>query len=155
MRYIKHLLFIFLLAFGFTACEKKDIGVLQEVHWDRDMCERCKMVVSERNYGVQVINMQNGRHYMFDDIGCMFLWFDENKFAWEQEAKIWIPDMKTGKWIDARKAIYDTENITPMAYGFAAHETKQTIKSGDEVVGFEELRNRVREIETKTNRKAY
>jgi nitrous oxide reductase accessory protein NosL len=155
MKHINYLLFGLLFAFGFAGCEKKDIGALHEVHWDRDMCVRCKMVVSERHHGVQVIDMQSGKYYMFDDVGCMVLWFDENRFAWEKEAKIWITDMKTGKWIDAKTAFYDTINITPMAYGIAAHETNQTIKAGEEIIDFEQMRERVREIEAKTNRKAY
>lgn len=155
MKHFNYLLFGVMLLFGFAGCEKKDIGALHETHWDRDMCARCKMVVSDRHHGVQVIDMQRGKHYMFDDIGCMVLWFDENRYDWEKQAKIWVTDFDTGKWIDARIAYYDTMQITPMAYGFAAHEAKQTIKSGEEIIDFEHMRDRVREIEVKTNRKAY
>ncbi|MFT7823518.1 MAG: hypothetical protein ABXS92_02030 [Sulfurimonas sp.] len=140
---------------GFSGCEKKDPTALHEVHWDRDMCVRCKMVVSERHHAVQVINVENGRSYMFDDIGCTILWFHEEKIEWAPKAKIWITDVDTGKWIDARTAFYDTMNITPMAYGFAAHESKESIKEGEEVVDFEEMSKRIFEIEAKNNRKAY
>ena len=155
MRYFSPLIVLFIAFFGLAGCEKKDPSALNDVHWDRDMCIRCKMVVSERHHGVQVIDIQSGRHYMFDDIGCMVLWFDENKFAWESKAKIWITDADTGEWIDARSALYDTMNITPMAYGFAAHGTKARIKEGEETVDFEEMRRRVRKIEAEKNRKAY
>ena len=53
----------------FTACEKKVTTEVHEVHWDRDMCARCVMVVSDRNQTVQVINPKDGEAYIFDDIG--------------------------------------------------------------------------------------
>ena len=157
MNAVKVLFFGLLLLLNFTGCEKKEISTeLHEVHWDRDMCERCKMVTSDRHHTVQVINPANGRSYMFDDIGCALLWFDDEKIAWKDKAKIWITDAGTGKWIDARTAFYDTHSITPMAYGFAAHEKKESIKAGEEIVSYENIAKRVFEIEAKNNnRKAY
>jgi len=156
MNVVKLFLLLFLLL-SFNSCEKKKITTeLHEVHWDRDMCERCKMVTSDRHHAVQVINPQNGKSYMFDDIGCTLLWFDDEKIKWKEQAKIWITDVETGRWIDARNAFYDTHNITPMAYGFAAHEKKQSIKVGEEVVKYDALFKRILEIETKNNsRRAY
>lgn len=138
---------IIFIAFNFTACEKKISTEIQEIHWDRDMCTRCVMVVSDRNQTVQVINPKNGKTRVFDDIGCAILWFKDEKIKWQDEAVIWINDIKTSKWIDARKAFYDTMNITPMAYGFGAHENKETIKKGLEIVNFEEMRKRVLKME--------
>jgi len=155
MRFVKLLLLSIVVLLNFSACEKRDPKALHEVHWDRDMCERCKMVVSERHHAVQVINVENRRSYMFDDIGCVVLWFDDEKITWASKAKIWITDVTTGKWIDARKAFYDTNNITPMAYGLAAHKSKESIKEGEEIVNFEEMSKRIFKIETNKNRKAY
>ena len=157
MSVVKTLFFTVLLLLGFNGCEKKQITTeLQEVHWDRDMCERCKMVTSDRHHTVQVINPQNGKAYMFDDIGCALLWFDEEKIAWKDQAKVWITDAKTAEWIDAKTAYYDTENVTPMAYGFAAHLNKSDIKEGKEVILYDALFKRVSEIEKKNNnRRAY
>ena len=138
-----------------TGCEKKDPKALNEVHWDRDMCQRCKMVVSERNHAVQVINITNGRSYMFDDIGCVVLWFDDEKIDWASKAIIWITDVNTGEWIDAKKAFYDSNNVTPMAYGFAAHKSRESIKKGEEVIDFEEISKRVFKIEEKNNARRY
>ena len=140
-------LFIFHFSlFTFLGCEQKITTELHKVHWDRDMCERCKMVVSDRKNTVQVINPKTGRSYMFDDIGCTILWFKEDKIEWENNATIWINNIETGKWIDAKKAFYDTENITPMAYGFGAHSSKTTIKKGQEIVDYEEVKKRVIKI---------
>jgi len=144
--------FFLLLGLGisilnFVGCEKRSITTQpSEVHWDRDMCSRCAMVVSDRKNTTQVINPENGKVYMFDDIGCMVLWFENEKIPWKDKAVIWITDASTGKWIDARKAFYDTENITPMAYGFCAHKSKDTIAKDQEIIDYDEVAKRVKKI---------
>ena len=145
MKYFKFLVIVFLVL-TFSACEKKSSTAVREVHWDRDMCARCVMVVSDRHNTTQVINPDTGKKYMFDDIGCMVLWFKDNNIEWKDKAVIWITDVVTGKWIDARKAFYDTENVTPMAYGFCAHKSKDTIKKGQEIIDFNEVVKRVIKI---------
>ena len=127
----------------FSACQKKETSGPKKVHWDRDMCERCKMVISERNHTVQVLNVSSGKIYLFDDIGCAIIWFNEENVSWKDNATIWITDIKTTKWINARTAFYDTMNITPMAYGFGAHETKDSIQAGLEIIDFKEVEKRV------------
>lgn len=127
----------------FTACEKEITGQFQEIHWDRDMCDRCKMVISERNHAAQVVNMGNGRVYKFDDIGCVPLWFKEENISWKNKANIWITDVDSGEWIDAKTAFYDDMSITPMAYGFAAHKTKEAIKPELEIYTYRDMEKSV------------
>ncbi len=134
------------LLFLFLGCKERSKTDVAEVHWDRDMCARCVMVVSDRQNTTQVRDPKTGKKYMFDDIGCTILWFQNEKIGWKAQAIIWITDAKTGKWIDARKAFYDTENVTPMAYGFSAHKDKNSIKEGQEIIDFEELSRRVIKI---------
>ncbi|QDF28180.1 nitrous oxide reductase accessory protein NosL [Halarcobacter anaerophilus] len=130
----------------FMACEKKDSNNPHEMHWDRDMCVRCKMVISNRKHAVQVINPESNKVYKFDDLGCAIKWFRENDIGWEDNAKIWITDVKSGKWIDAKKAYYDTTHNTPMAYGFSANEKKQSITDNtSEVLDFNEVKKRILE----------
>jgi len=144
MRYFS---FIFVLSILiFTGCEETKKDGVAKVHWDRDMCARCVMVVSDRKNTAQTRDPNTGKAYMFDDIGCMILWFKEEKIPWKDKAKIWITDVNTGKWIDARTAYYDTTNITPMAYGFSAHKTKESIKKGEEIIDFDEMAKRVIKI---------
>jgi copper chaperone NosL len=135
-----------LLVLSFSACEKKVSTEVKEIHWDRDMCSRCVMVVSDRNQTVQVSNPQNGKTDVFDDIGCAMLWFRDQDIKWQDEAIIWINDIKTSKWINARTAYYDTMNITPMAHGYGAHEIKEDIQAGLEVIDYEEMKKRVLEV---------
>jgi nitrous oxide reductase accessory protein NosL len=142
---IRYILFL-LLTLGVIGCQEKSKTAVTEVHWDRDMCARCVMVVSDRHNTTQVRNPQNGKTYMFDDIGCMVLWFRDHNQSWKDQAKIWITDVKTGKWIDAREAFYDTENITPMAYGFSAHEKREDIAKDQEIIDFDEVVRRVLKV---------
>ncbi len=133
-----------------TGCQKKRENGVAQMHWDRDMCERCKMAVSERKFAVQVIDPKTHKVYKFDDIGCAILWFDEEHIPWKDQAKIWITDAKTGKWIDAKTALYTDDSITPMAYGFAAY-TKDTLPPKHHTIHFDEVVKKVIEIE-KLNR---
>jgi nitrous oxide reductase accessory protein NosL len=143
---IKPLLLSMLILLGYSGCEERSKTSVAEVHWDRDMCTRCVMVVSDRKNTVQIREPKTGKSYMFDDLGCMILWFKENNTTWQNQATIWVTDVTTGKWIDARKAFYDTKNITPMAYGFSAHKTKESIKKGKEIIDFDEVTRRIIKI---------
>jgi len=142
---LKSFIFIFLALF-FNACEKKDSNDPAKVHWDRDMCDRCKMVISEKQHAVQIKNQKTGEIYKFDDIGCVSLWFKEENISWQDNATIWVADIKTSKWLDAKTAFYTTNNITPMGYGFGAHEKKEDIKTNEEIIDFEEMSKRTLKI---------
>jgi len=152
MKKFSFLFFIFLMLFGFSGCEKKSIGEVEKMHWDRDMCERCKMAISERKFAVQLIDPQTGKNYKFDDIGCAILWLKEEKIPWENQAIIWITDAKTGKWIDARKAQYVNNAITPMAYGFAAY-SKGTLNKESKVFDYTYVVKKILEIEKENSEK--
>ena len=122
---------LFLLSFFallFLGCEEKVAGGPAKIHWDRDMCDRCVMVLSDRKNTVQLQNPTTKKIHKFDDIGCMVLWFEEEKIDFKDSVKIWITDAATGEWIDARSAIYTADNVTPMAFGFSAYASKTNIK---------------------------
>ncbi len=141
-----NILLLLMLVMAFSACEKKVETGVAKVHWDRDMCSRCVMVVSDRKNTVQIRNPDNGKTYMFDDIGCMVLWFEEGSIEWRDRAIIWITDVDSGEFIDARTAFYDTGNVTPMAYGFSAHKSKEAIKKDEEIISYDEVISRVIKI---------
>jgi len=146
------LLLGFLMVLGFSGCEKKTVGGAVQMHWDRDMCERCKMAISERKFAVQIIAPKTGKAYKFDDIGCAVLWLEEEKIPWKKEANIWITDAKTGKWINARKALYVSGAITPMAYGFAAY-SKETLPQGSKVLDYQSIVKQIEKIEQSNSKK--
>ncbi len=146
----RNFLIFSLASLALVACKKQSKEAAQEVHWDRDMCERCKMVLSERKYAAQIIDPKSGKCYKFDDIGCAVLWMDEEHIAWKDRAKIWVSDAKTGRWIDARKALYTDDSITPMAYGVAAF-SPETFPKGHKVLTFKQAAELIRRIEAKNN----
>jgi len=153
MKKYSFLLFIlFFSLLAFEGCEKKPLGAVAKMHWDRDMCERCKMAISERKFAVQVIDPHSGKVYKFDDIGCAVLWMDEMGFPWKNQAIIWITDAKTGAWIDAREARYTEGAITPMAYGFSAY-SEATLPKGKKVYHFKEVSKTIQEIEKENSKK--
>ena len=95
------------------------------VTWDRDACERCRMVLSDRHYGAQIRvppgeDRKWGKVYKFDDIGCAVLWMDQQPWKEGPAIEIWVNDHRDGQWIDARSAHYVTVRTTPMEYGLGA-----------------------------------
>ncbi len=135
--------FSLLLLLLLLGCDGKNAPAQpKEVHWDRDMCVRCAMVVSDKPYAAQVYDPTSGRHYMYDDIGCAVLWFVEDQIPWADRAKIWVKDMERHEWIDAKTARYSTMDLTPMGFGFAAHPSNYEA-NGTELIDYDEMARRV------------
>ena len=149
---ILKIIFIAFILTILNGCNSKQKGSVEKMHWDRDMCERCKMAISERKFAVEAIDIKRNKAYKFDDIGCTILWLNEKKIPIDNNIKLWITDAKTGKWIDAKSAIYTDDSITPMAYGFAAY-TKETLPKNHHTVDFKTLKKRVFEIEELNTKK--
>ncbi len=110
-----------------AGCGEKDPGHgPAKIHWDRDTCVRCNMIISDRKYAAQIRGGDAGtgkrKVYKFDDIGCALFWLKEQDIPWADAAdtEIWVTDYKTGDWLDARSAHYITGKTTPMLYGFGA-----------------------------------
>ena len=120
-----------------------------EVRWDREICVRCAMAVSDRNYAAQIRRMipgQRSKLYKFDDIGCAVIWLDEQSWKDEPMVEIWVTDYHTGKWIDARKSHYITGKITPMDYGLGATSENP---AGRQLLSFAQAREHIYKIEEK------
>lgn len=132
------------LVLMFLGCEKQDSHGPAKINWDRDMCDRCVMVLSDRKHTLQLKDPNTRRVYKFDDIGCMALWFIEENIEYKDSVAIWITDADTGEWINAREAFYTTENVTPMAFGFSAHKSKTSIKEGEEIISYDEVLKRIK-----------
>jgi len=129
MRFPKVALLLLAAIFTLSACSQEPKTGPEEVRWDREMCVRCLMAVSDHNFSAQVRGGPAGRKskvYFYDDIGCAVLWLDEQdwwegKNWWEDlTTEIWVTDWTDGTWLDARKAFYVKGHITPMDFHLGA-----------------------------------
>jgi len=114
-----------------TGCSKRDSDHGPgKMHWDRDTCTRCNMIISDRRFAAQIrggamdgkTGVAKRKIYKFDDIGCALFWLQEQKIPWADSAdtEIWVTDAQTGEWLDARTAHYLAGKTTPMLYGYGA-----------------------------------
>ncbi len=119
MNFLKISVFFALLLPIIVSCSDSNKEQLPvDFVWDREVCERCKMAISSHNYSVQVIDGK-GEALFFDDIGCSILWLNEQ--ALKDKVRIWVNDVKTTEWIEAKNAHWISgDPNTPMGFGFAA-----------------------------------
>lgn len=106
-----------------SACSPGEETGPGEVRWDRVTCERCIMAVSDRHFSAQVRGgpaEKKTRLHFFDDLGCAVLWLQEQPWRGDPRTEIWVTDAKTGQWLDALSARYETGFITPMDFGLGA-----------------------------------
>lgn len=101
------------------ACSEVETGPV-EVKWDRDGCERCRMVLSDRMHSAQVRSGIDAKVYLFDDIGGAIIWLRDKDWADHQKTEIWVNHHQTGAWLNARKAIFIDGQNTPMSFGLGA-----------------------------------
>ncbi len=105
------------------ACSREDETGPGEVHWDRDVCARCVMAVSDHHYSAQVRGGPEGRRtklYFFDDLGCAVIWLADQAWRNDPRTEIWVTDHRDGSWLDARGVQYLPGRSTPMDYGLGA-----------------------------------
>jgi hypothetical protein len=102
------------------------------------------MVISDRKNTVQLRDLTTKKVYKFDDIGCMAIWLRDQNTELKNKVSIWITDVESGEWINAREAFYTTGNVTPMAFGFSAYKSKESIKNTEDIISYEEVLKRIK-----------
>lgn len=110
------------------SCEKTDTSQAPEIHFGRDVCDVCGMIISDERYAAALwVREAPGeeRPMRFDDVGEMLQWQREHgeglpisSFVWTYDTRLWLP---------AESAIYvhSAEMQTPMAFGIAACSTRE------------------------------
>jgi len=101
---------------------------MKPIIWDRDICARCSMVISDRRFAAEISGATNGAVFKFDDIGCAMLWLRDKAtdYPWSAEpaTRIWVADLASKGnhviWLNARAAHY-VNKTSPMGYNFGAH----------------------------------
>ncbi len=112
-----------LAALGAGACSRKAETGPGEVRWDREVCARCVMAVSDHHYSAQVRGGPEGKRtklHFFDDLGCAVIWLEEQDWRDDPRTELWVADFRDGSWLDARSARYQPGKTTPMDYGLGA-----------------------------------
>lgn len=108
----------FLVGLTFMACSSgppMPVDIAPE-----DMCQRCKMVISEKRLAAEFID-QEGLAYKFDDISCMVHAL-RSRSDRKPVAAVFVVDFESGGWIRADKACFIRSDRlkTPMGGGVAA-----------------------------------
>ena len=103
-----------------ASCDNDKVLKPVDIHYGQDICERCKMIISEERFSSQMI-LKNGEVYNFDDIGGMITYVSENKIN-PETAIIYVKDFNTKKWLTSDEAVFiSLENInSPMNFGLIA-----------------------------------
>ena len=146
---LRYILIIPLLLLLMSCGEEINSGP-GEVRWDREICARCAMAVSDHSFSAQVRGGRadkKSKLYKFDDVGCAVIWLD--KQAWKDDARteIWVNDHRNQKWINAKTAWYvKISSHTPMDYGLGAQTDKQ-----EAAFNFDEAKTHIYEVEKRFN----
>ena len=140
------ILTLLMLVFIFVSCRSERGAGPVEIHYSEDVCDKCKMIISEKEYSAQYV-LLDGDARKFDDIGCMVEYLKENEREVSSILAVYVRDHVTGEWIDGKAAVYFRgETIrTPMGYGIAAFSSEESLRRfssyvrGEELGGFREL----------------
>ena len=115
---------LLILPFMLFGCNEHEHGP-GEVHYDREVCERCRMIISDPHFVAQVRDLDN-KLWKFDDIGDAVTWLNAKPWANDPKVEIWVMDHSNGKdWLAARTAQYVPGLMSPMAFGFGAYKTQK------------------------------
>lgn len=130
--------FIFALIFTFVyGCNKTVDTFAKEPKWDRDVCARCGMQVSDPFHSAQIVDGKSGKRYFFDDIGCCILWLQDNDFSWTKNAKIYFTDSLDSSWVKSDEAVFAQGFVTPMAFGVATFRNVNSVPEGKTIISYE------------------
>jgi copper chaperone NosL len=129
-----------------TGCEPKP----QAIELGSDQCAYCRMMITEQEFGSQVLNKQ-GRSFKFDSVECMAA-FDLTEEQMEVHSK-WVPDfLNRDTWLPAEEASYlHSETLrSPMGMYLSAYSSREDAERmkeeyGGSILSYEEVRSLVRQ----------
>ena len=145
---------VFILSLCFSCKDNTPQGP-HEIYYGEDVCERCKMIISEEQYSSQYV-LKDGTARKFDDLGCMLHYISHDEPGHGEKGDIesyYVKDYSTGEWIDGRSAYYVwSEGInTPMGYGIIAFKDQNSTKelteaeNAEGIGGFDEAAIKLQE----------
>lgn len=112
-----------------------------EIYYGEDVCEKCKMIISEKLFSAEYL-IDKGKTKKFDDLGCMFHYIAEEEVNKDKISSIFVIDYYNNRWINGSDAYYVwSKNLTtPMDHGFVALKKKESAEelansTNGEVIG--------------------
>lgn len=141
---MKNLLLLLLTIFFIGCDDKYGTNEVPIMHWDRDMCARCVMVISDRKNSIAIRGKTKKQEHRFDDIGCLIIWLKEENIN-PDNIDIWVNDLRSGEWIEAKTAYYMSGSITPMDYGFSAYKFKKDLPQDIKYFTFSDIYKKIKQ----------
>ncbi|HEY7785608.1 MAG TPA: nitrous oxide reductase accessory protein NosL [Pyrinomonadaceae bacterium] len=89
-----------------------------------DVCARCKMAISEKQYAAELIDVE-GQAFKFDDISCMADFIKSKRVS--SVSAYFVMDFDARQWIKGEDAFFmrSTELKTPMNGGIIAFKDQE------------------------------
>lgn len=121
-----------------SACWSGEKTGPEDIHWDRDVCELCKMFISDPRFVAEVRGGEKRKLYKFDDIGCAIIWLNAQTWAGDPATEIWVAGAGSTRenvvWLNAREARYVRGKFSPMNYNYTAIPASQAGSDGIDFV---------------------
>ncbi len=93
----------------------------QPVAWDRTVCARCRMLVSEPAFAAQLQTLE-GEVLAFDDPGCLLLHLHEVRPAVHA---VYLRHHQHDRWLSREEAAFVDHGPSPMGYDLGAVERER------------------------------
>jgi copper chaperone NosL len=89
------------------------------VAFDREVCRRCRMLISEPGFAAQ-LRTADGTVHSFDDPGCLLLWRHEHPV---RVTELYFHHLEDERWVSGDAAVFVRVAATPMAYGLGVRDS--------------------------------
>jgi copper chaperone NosL len=122
--FYQNLFWLVPLAFLVAGCHRPTAIVPPEIHYGRETCADCGMIVNDAHYAAAIAFRTEPdapvQSAIFDDIGCLLTWRQHHREA--RVAAAWVKDVNTAAWLEATSAAYvkSDQFSTPMGSGVVA-----------------------------------
>lgn len=116
-----------LLSLAFAGCPGHPTDRPPEIHYGRDLCNECHMIIGERTFAAAFVDPE-GNVFKFDDIGCLIHYQMHQPLT--GRGPLWVHDYESGKWLKVNEASFVSSQkiITPMGYGLIALSSQNAAK---------------------------
>lgn len=100
------------------------------LRYGKDACHYCKMTLMDNKFGGEILTTK-GKTYKFDDVICMFSFYNSGEVAHENMRQVLVVDFsQPGILTDAKGALYVKSDAikSPMASNIAAFASEHALR---------------------------